>query len=221
MNTMKILIIGATGMAGSEIVQAASNRGHKVIALARSEDRLKELRKMNPGIKLLVKDVFQLSKEELSSVDVIVNAFSVRPEKAYLHVDLAAKLISFFRETETPRLVFILGAGSLHTGTDHHLLVKDMEKDPKNKSFIAVPQNQLKEFNFLKEVDNVNWVGISPAASLHAGKAKSVLKGKEDLLFNENGKSETSSGTMVQAVLDEIEKPVHRQVRFTVADGIN
>ncbi|WP_143810413.1 NAD(P)H-binding protein, partial [Oenococcus oeni] len=81
---MKILIIGATGMAGSEIVQAASNRGHKVIALARSEDRLKELRKMNPGIKLLVKDVFQLSKEELSSVDVIVNAFSVRPEKAYL-----------------------------------------------------------------------------------------------------------------------------------------
>ncbi|WP_143803264.1 NAD(P)-dependent oxidoreductase, partial [Oenococcus oeni] len=106
---MKILIIGATGMAGSEIVKAASNRGHKIIALARSEDKLKELKKTNPEIELLIKDVFQLNKEELSSVDVIVNAFSVRPEKAYLHVDLAAKLISFFRETETPRLVFILG----------------------------------------------------------------------------------------------------------------
>ncbi|AZZ60214.1 NAD(P)H-binding protein [Oenococcus sp. UCMA 16435] len=218
---MKILIIGATGMAGSEIVKAASNRGHKVIALARSADKLRELKKINPTIEPMIKDVFHLNKEELSSVDVIVNAFSVSPEKAYLHVDLAAKLISFFRETETPRLVFVLGAGSLHTGTDHHLLIKDMEKDPKNNSFIAVPQNQLKELNFLKDVDNVNWVGISPSASFHAGKAKPILKGKEDLLFNKNGKSETSAATMAQAILDEIERPTHKQMRFTVADGID
>lgn len=216
---MKITVIGATGMAGSAIVAQAANRGHEVTAIARSTEKLADLKAATPAIKTLAEDIFNLDKANLSDSDVVIDAFASSPDKAYLHVDLATRLIALFRETNQPRLFFILGAGSLHIGEDHHLVVKDMEKDPQNDSFISVPQNQLKELQFLENVDNVNWVAVSPSDSFHAGDAKPILKGENDLLFNQQGKSETSAGTMAVAVLDEIEKENYHQTRFTIADG--
>lgn len=140
------------------------------------------------------------------------------PAKAYLHVDLATQLVARLRETSQPRLVFILGAGSLFTGDDHHRFVKDIESDPANAGFVAIPQNQLAELTFLQTVTNVNWVGLSPAADFHAGPAVASSLGQDDLLINAAGVSATNSGTMAVAVLDEIERPAHQQSRFTVAN---
>lgn len=43
---MKIMIIGATGMAGSAITKLALERGHDVIAIGRSEEKLANLPSM-------------------------------------------------------------------------------------------------------------------------------------------------------------------------------
>ncbi|EHN59690.1 NAD(P)-dependent oxidoreductase [Oenococcus kitaharae] len=216
---MKLTVIGATGMAGSAIVLEAARRGHDVTAIARSAEKLADLKAKVPTAQTLIKDAFALTKDDLSNSDVVIDAFASSPKTAYLHVDLAAKLVALFRQSSQPRLFFILGAGSLHIGEDHHLAVKDMEKDPQNDSFISVPQNQLKELQFLQNVDDVNWVAVSPAASFHTGAATTILKGKDDLLFNQTGQSETSSGTMAKAILDEIEQENYHQTRFTIADG--
>ena len=52
-----------------------------------------------------------LTEEELSDFDVLVDAFATSPDKAYLHVDLAAKLVHLFREKHS--LVLHIRAGSL------------------------------------------------------------------------------------------------------------
>jgi len=214
---MKITVIGATGMAGSAIVAEAFQRGHTVTALARSAEKLAAL-PASPNLATRTQDAFSLTTADLADSDVVVDAFAAAPAQAYLHVDLAAHLIHLLRETTLPRVAFILGAGSLHTGDDRHLFVHDLEQDPHAASFISVPQNQLIELNFLRAVDNVNWFGVSPAANFHSGVATPALLGTDDLLFNAAGDSGTSAGTMAVAILDELEHPQHHQTRFTVAD---
>ncbi|MFC6207111.1 NAD(P)-dependent oxidoreductase [Levilactobacillus tongjiangensis] len=214
---MKITIIGATGMAGSALVAEALKRGHQVTALARSTEKLAAL-PTSPNLTTRAVDAFAVTAADLQTADVVIDAFATAPAQAYLHVDLAAHLVHVLRETTTPRLVFILGAGSLHTGDDRHLFVNDIAKDPHAASFISVPQNQLKELNFLREVEDVNWVGVSPAANFHPGEATAALLGEDDLLFNAQQESGTSAGTMAVAILNEVEDPQHHNSRFTVAD---
>lgn len=214
---MKIMIIGATGMAGSAITKLALERGHDVIAIGRSEEKLANL-PVNAHLETRAKDAFSLTLPELQTVDVVVDAMATSPDKAYLHVDLATKLVSQLRERQQPRLVFILGAGSLTTGDDAHLFVHDIESDPANAAFVAIPQNQLAELKFLRTVTNVDWVGISPAANFTTGPATAIQYGHDTLLTDTNGDSTTNSGTMAVAVLDEIEQPQHHQERFTVAN---
>ncbi len=108
---MKLAIIGATGMAGTALYKESVSRRHDVTAVVRNRDKAVSL--LGSGVRVIEKDVFDLSKSDIDSFDVIINAFATVPDKAYLHLDLAAKLIALFRETESPRLFFILGAGSL------------------------------------------------------------------------------------------------------------
>lgn len=214
---MKIMIIGATGMAGSALVAEALKRGHQVVALARSTEKLANL-PQDANLTTLTQDAFTLDREALQDVDVVVDAFAIAPTQAYRHVDLAAHLISELREQATPRLVFILGAGSLLTGDDRHLFVDDLAQDPHAAAFINVPKAQLQELNFLRDVDNVDWVGVSPAATFQPGPAVPAILGQDDLLFNTENVSATNAGTMAVAILNEIEQPKHHQERFTVAN---
>lgn len=214
----KVGIIGATGMAGSATFKAAQQAGLDVTAVVRNAAKAKDL--LGADIQVLEKDAFALTTEDLAGFDVIVDAFSTAPAQAYLHVDLTAHLISLFRETEQPRLIFILGAGSLHTGDDNHLVVEDIKKIPEAAAWINTPVNQLAELHFLQDVTNVNWVGVSPASSFVAGPAADkILYGTEDLLVNAAGESETTGDTMAQAIVKEIQEPAHKQERFTVANG--
>lgn len=59
-------------------------------------------------------------------------------DQAYLHIDLADHLIHELRETTSPRIVFILGAGSLET--DGGRLYDLLKKDPHAPSFINTPK---------------------------------------------------------------------------------
>ncbi|MFC6180090.1 NAD(P)-dependent oxidoreductase [Lactiplantibacillus daowaiensis] len=215
---MKLMIIGATGMAGSAITTLALAHGHQVTAVGRSATKLAQL-PADTNLTTLAQDAFTLTTTDLTAVDVVVDAMATPPDQAYLHVDLATKLVAQLRGTTQPRLVFILGAGSLTTGSDQHLFVNDIAADPANASFLSIPQNQLKELTFLRTVDNVNWVGISPAADFHAGQATTMLTGTDTLLVNQAGQSVTTAGTMAQAVVNEIEQPAHHQTRFTVANA--
>ncbi len=122
---MKIAIIGATGNAGSAIFKEALKRGHQVTGYVRHPD--KGVGILPPDAELIQQDAFTLTHNELQNYDVVVDAFGTTVDQAYLHIDLADHLIHELRETTSPRIVFILGAGSLETdgGRLYDLLKKD------------------------------------------------------------------------------------------------
>ncbi len=212
---MKIAIIGATGMAGTALYNESVSRGHEVTAIVRDKNKAASL--LGDGVKLIIKDVFDLTWSDLKEFDVIVNAFATAPATAYLHLDLAAKLVSLFRETQSPRLFFILGAASLLDENDK-LFLDTLKTIPDAASWISIPTEAYKTLNFLRSIENVNWVGVSPSIEFVAGEATVPVLGKDHLLTSSNGKSVVTSKTMAVAILNEIENPQFIRTRFTVCN---
>ena len=141
----KIGIIGATGAAGKEITKEAVVRGLETTAIVRNLDKAKEL--FTDSVSYLVKDAFALTKEDLQDFDVIIDAYAPSDvAKAYLHVDLATRLIAFFRTEKSPRLFFILGAGSLSNGKEGHVL-DDLE-NMMHKVGLKSHANKLKSMRY-------------------------------------------------------------------------
>lgn len=213
---MKIGVIGATGNAGRAIYAEADRRGHEATGLVRDASRAAEI--LGDSARVMVKDAFALDADDLRRFDVVVDAFSPGPARAYLHVDLATRLVALLRERSTPRLFFILGAGSLTTGDDHHRLVEDLERLPGSESWIATPRNQLQEYRFLQGVEDVDWVAVSPSRTFEPGDAAPFVLGRDELLEGADGSSRVTTGTMAVAIMDEIEHPAHIRERFTVRD---
>ncbi|SBW07648.1 NAD-dependent dehydrogenase [uncultured Eubacteriales bacterium] len=212
---MRLAIIGATGMAGTALYKESVSRGHEVTAIVRNKDKAVSL--LGRDVKIIEKDAFDLSRSDIDGFDVIINAFSTSPDKAYLHLDLAAKLIALFRETERPRLFFILGAGSL-LDQEGNLFLDTIKTAPNADSWISIPIEAYKTLRFLQSIENVNWVGVSPSAEFVPGEATAPVLGKDHLLSSANGKSIVTSGTMAVAILDEIERPQFIRTRFTVCN---
>ena len=226
----KVGIIGATGMAGSAIYKEAKAAGMQVTAIVRHADEAHSM--FGADADVLVRDSFALHVGDITRFNVLVNAINFPPRYAYRHETFARHLVSQVeqeplarvpRDLKTsPRLFFILGAGSLFTGKmegEHRqLVVEEMRKDPKTADFIATPEQQLKELNYLRTVRDVSWVGVSPSLDFHAGDPTERIEGTNTLLFGSNGKSEVTSGTLAQAVVAEILDPRRHNERFTVCD---
>ena len=185
--------------------------------MVRESDTARAL--LGPDVAVLAKDAFDLERDDLSGFDAIVDAFSTAPAQARRHLGLAARLVSLLRDTKAPRLVFILGAGSLTTGDDHYLLVEDLRRSPGGQVWIGTPEHQLKELRFPQGFDNMNWVAVSPSQTFIPGAATGFVLGGDELLVGPDGSSRVSTGTLAVALLDEIEHPTHDQERFTVRDA--
>ena len=214
---MKVGIIGASGMAGSAIYKLASeNKDLEVTGIVR--DKEKAERVLGKDAHLLIGDVLTMDDSLLENFDVIVDAFGTTPEKAKDQVKLATKLCGLAKNKDN-RVIFILGAGSLRTGIDNHLVVEDIKKLTGSENWINTPQEQLNELNYLKQVEDVDWLGISPALTFEAGpEAAGYMLGNNTLLFNNNNESKVTSGTMARLVVNEIVHPKHHKERITLVD---
>lgn len=213
----KIGIIGATGHAGQALVPASLKAGFEVTGIVRNKEKAHKL--FGTDLPLIVKDALKLNSEDLKNFDVIIDSFATMPNLAEEHVELAKNLVSIAK-TNNQRLIFILGAGSLLTGEDHHLNVEDISKTPGAENWINIPKQQLKELEYLRTVKDVDWVGISPANIFQPGPASDkILYGKDELLYNNKGESISTTGSMAKVIVDEIGNPKHHQTRFTIANG--
>lgn len=213
---IKVGIIGASGMAGSAIYKlAAAQPGLDVTGIVRHEGKAKKV--LGDDAQLISGDIFSMIDSVLARFDVIVDAFGTNPADAERHLKLAEKLINLARKDKI-RLIFILGAGSLHTGDDQHLFVEDIEKLPNSGSWINTPRQQVKELQYLEAITDVDWVGISPAASFEPGPVSDYKLGKDELMFNDQGESKVTTGTVAEIVVSEIVAPKFHHERFTVVN---
>ena len=212
----RVGIIGASGMAGSAIYQAGlKNPDLEVIGIARNKKKAQQV--LGDDANLLTGDIFTMTDSVLKRFDVIIDAFSTDPTHADQQVKLAEKLITLAQKHQV-RVIFILGAGSLHTGDDQHLVVEDLAKTNDAAAWINTPRQQLKELKYLETVTDADWLGISPAMTFKDGPATDYSLGSDQLLFNTDHDSVVTVGTMAKLVITEIIDPQHHQERITVVN---
>lgn len=205
----KIAVIGATGKAGSQIIKEAAERGHEVTAIVRNASKLAD-----KNVAVLEKDIFNLTSDDLTKFDVVVNAFGAPMGEEHLHVEAGNVLIDALKGANT-RLIVVGGAGSLYVDEAKTLKVLDTPDFP--AMFLPTASNQGKNLEILQGTSDLNWTFISPSALFAEGtRTGSYQSGKDNLLVNSKGESYVSYEDYAIAVVDEIDNPKHLNERFTV-----
>lgn len=201
---MKIVVLGASGRAGSEITRELAARGHTVTALARKPEAIPALDGVTP-VAADASDAAALAPL-LQGADAVISA---------LHFDIPAEtLLSAVRAAGVPRLLVTGGAASLEVAPGVRLI--DTPEFPEEFKPYALPG--LTALEVLRGVSDVDWTFFSPAAFIEEGPRLGRFRtGGDQLLTDANGDSRISFADYAIAMVDELEQPKHSRARFTAA----
>lgn len=200
----KIAIIGATGRAGSQLLEEALRRGHTVTAIARKASSL------GARAGVTTKDVDVLDAAALESAvaghDAVFSAahFSGIP---------ASAIINPVKKAGVKRLLVVGGAGSLFGAPG--LKVIDAPGFPAEYKAEATAGSVF--LDTLRQEKELEWTFLSPSAEfVEEARTGKFRLGKDDLLVDANGRSWISFKDFAIAFIDELEKPAHIRERFTI-----
>lgn len=207
----KVAIVCAAGKQGKLLTDEAVARGYDVTGFVRGRDKV-----ANPKAKTVVKDLFDLTREDLIGFDVVIDAFGAwTPETLPLHKTSLRHLCDILSGTKV-RLLVVGGAGSLYVNPEHTVQVKDLESFP--DMFRPLANMQGAALDDLRKRSDVQWTYLSPAGDFVADGERTgeYLLGGEEYFVNDRGESRISYADYAIAMIDEIENADHIQQRFSV-----
>ena len=205
---MKMAVVCANGKAGKWIVKEAMARGLDVTAVVRGENRTE-------AKQALVKDLYDLTAEDLKGFDVVVDAFGAwTPETLPQHSTSLKHLCDILSGTDV-RLLVVGGAGSLYVNPEHTAQVMDGPDFP--DVFKPLASNMGAALSELRRRDDVKWTYLSPAADFQADGERTgkYLLGGEELTLNERGESVISYADYAIAMVDEAVSGNHIRQRVS------
>lgn len=208
---MKLAVVCANGKAGQKIVKEAVERGLDVTAVVREENR-------TVAQKVLQKDLFDLTRDDLSGFDVVVDAFGAWTEETLpQHSTSLQHLCDILSGTDT-RLLVVGGAGSLYTNPEHTACVAEGPGFP--DAFKPLAAAMAKALGELRTRTDVKWTYISPASDFRAEGARTgkYILGGEELTLNAKGESVISYADYAIAMVDEATQGNHIQQRISVVE---
>lgn len=200
----KIAIIGATGRAGSQLLEEALRRGHSVTAIARNTAKIGQ----RAGVLTRAVDVADSAalQAALAGHDVVISAahFSTIPAQA---------IIDPVKKAGVKRLLVVGGAGSLLLPGGGKVI--DSPGFPEEYKAEASAGGVY--LDTLRKEQDLDWTFLSPSAEfVEAERTGHFRLGQDDLLVSAEGRSWISFADYAIAMLDEVEKPAHSRQRFTV-----
>lgn len=199
---MKLAVICANGREGSLIVREALARGLDVTAVVRGENR-------SAAEKVIVKDLFDLTAEDLAGFDVVVDACGGWTPETIPAIPAAVKHLCGLLRGSGTRLVIVGGAGSLFVDAAHTVTVADGPDFP--DAFKPLAAAHAEALDYLREQRDVRWTYISPAADFQADGARTgaYTLGGEELMLNAKGESTISYADFAIAMVDEAVSGAH------------
>jgi putative NADH-flavin reductase len=199
---MDIVILGASGRAGSEIARELSRRGHSVRAIARKPESIPAL----PGVTAVRGDAHDPAALAplLRGADAIISA---------LHFDVTADtLLTAVRDAGVDRLLVTGGAASLEVAPGVRLI--DTPDFPEEWKTFA--QGGIAFLDALRAVRDIDWTFFSPATLIFEGPRLGHYRlGTDRLVTDDAGDSRISFADYAIAMADELEQHRHPRGRFT------
>jgi hypothetical protein len=214
---MKTALIGATGFVGMAVLKELLQRGHEVKAFARKPESIHSQK----GLTIIKADVTDIATlaAAIKGEDAVISTFNAGWTNPNLYNDFlnGSKAIqSAVKQAGVKRLIVVGGAGSLFI--DGKQLVDGPNFPAEYKSGATSARDYL---NLLKEEKELDWVFLSPAIEMNhatSGIRKGTYRtGKNNPVFNEEGRSILSVEDLAVVIVDELEQHNHSRERFTAA----
>jgi putative NADH-flavin reductase len=205
---MKVVLYGATGSAGSRILNELLQRGHQVTAVAR------DVSKLPAGVESEQDDLKDIDRIAtiISGADAVVSAYGPPPEDTDQLLGVTERLIAAAKKAGNIRLIVVGGAGSLEVAPGVSLLASG-HLPP---AWIPIATSHDKALKLLQDSD-IDWTYFSPAAFFEPGARTGKFRlGTNSLISDEKGESRISMEDYAIALVDELEKPAHQRARFSI-----
>lgn len=201
---MKVALIGASGNAGSRILDELVRRGHTVTAVVRNPDRIAAA----SGVTATRGDVYDgagLAKR-LAGHDAVISAVHFAASDPKI-------LIEAVRTSGVKRYLVVGGAGSLEVAPGVRLVdtptFPAAYKDEATRGAVFLDR--------LRGESELDWTFLSPSALFVPGERTGTFRlGGDVLLTAADGTSSVSFEDFAIALVDELETPKHVRRRFTV-----
>jgi hypothetical protein len=198
---MKIVVYGATGMVGSQVVGAAVARGHEVTAVSRKGTEV-------PGATAFAADLADTATVSALAADADAVVFAIPTDRtggpAQPTIDAHRAIVA---ARPSARLLVVGGAGSLEV--DGQRLVDSPgfpdEYKPESQAFTDI----LADY---RASEGLDWTVVSPSPVIAPGERSGYVLGTDAPV----GGSVTTTD-FADAIVDELESPSYQGRRFTVA----
>jgi uncharacterized protein len=210
---MNVVLIGATGMIGSRVLNELLSRGHHVKALVRDPARLAP----RPNLEVARGDIFRADDvaQVAAGADAVISAYGPGAHNdavGKLH-DAMQGLMTGLARSGARRVIVVGGAGSLFVAPGLQLV--DAPNFPEVWKAIALAHRDALES--LRKSD-LDWTYLCPAAEIAPGERTGKFRVGADLLLTDaSGHSRISVEDYAIALVDELEQGKHIRKRFTVA----
>jgi putative NADH-flavin reductase len=207
---MDVALYGSTGKAGSRILMELVARGHRVTAIARNPAKLQGV----TGISTKQDDLSDAGKvaDAIQGADAVISAYGPPQDNTEEIVDVTQRLVEAVKQAGRPRLLVVGGAGGLNVAPGVSLLDSGYLPD----AYKPIAKSHVRALNVLRASD-IDWTYLAPAAYFEPGDRTGKFRlGKDELIANEKQESRISMEDYAIALVNELEKPEHRQQRFSV-----
>jgi putative NADH-flavin reductase len=207
---MNVVVYGATGHSGSEIVKELLARGHKVTAVARKVDSLKA----QPGLTVKTDDLSNVDSIAaiIKGADAVVNAYAPPVDNPDALLGVTERQIEAVKKAGGPRLLVVGGAGLLEVAPGVTLIKSGYLP----AEYLPIATSHEKALAILRGSD-INWTYLSPGAYFVPGERTGKFRlGTKELVSDAKGESKISFADYAIALVDEIEKPAHERASFSV-----
>lgn len=205
-NNKKIIaILSASGRAGRLITDEALSRGFSVSAFVRDSKKLNQ----KENLKVIQKDIFNLTAQDLNGFDVIIDAFGEWQDLSLhkKHIEYLSRILN----GQKAKFLIIGGAGSLYMDKSHTTMLMNTKDFP--TEYIGVATAAAEVLELLRKQTTFDWVYVSPAAVFlpeipKGGKYKII---GEEFEVNSNGQSEVGYADYASAMLDIAIDPKYKK----------
>jgi hypothetical protein len=207
---MNVTLFGATGNAGTRILNELLSRGHKVTAIVRDPSKLPP----RAGLTIRRGDLSNdtLIAEAVKGTEAVVSAYGPGLGSPGELVGATERLVAGLKKAGVERLLTVGGAGSLEVSPGVQLI--DSGYLPNEWKPIALAHRSALAILVASDLD---WTSLCPAAFFEPGQRTGTFRlGKDNLVANEKGDSRISMEDYAIALVDELERHAHSRQRFSV-----
>lgn len=207
---MNILLIGASGMVGSRVLDEATHRGHQVTAAARNPDKVKTSSTVN-AISLDITDIDAVARLA-KNADVVISAVSPRNSgDAVADAESFTRSLIAAQKQSGKRIMMVGGGSSLHMPDGTNVL----DLTPEN---ILPEATGMRRAYAMMITEDIDFVVLAPGGMIAPGErtGKFRLGDRTMVTGPDGGKGNISAEDFAVAMIDEMEKPRHFRTIFNV-----